>query len=108
MLAKITPQLIIALIKDDLINSKLVYSLSQIGLHSTDYQLHLSNTILQLMGFKNDQYGEQVFNLYLELSRKTMQINIVKSSGAFDDLAFEIFQVLYKKIPHTLVEKQSL
>jgi hypothetical protein len=107
MYTQVNPKLIISLIKDDLINSKLVNSLSQIGLNASDYHLHLSNTIFKLMGFNNDQRSDQVFALYLELSKKAIQINISESPAALDDLALEIFQMLPKKIPCLVAGKQA-
>jgi hypothetical protein len=89
--------LILALIKDDLINSKLIYGLSSIGINATNYHLYLSTTIFNLMGFKDDHYRGEVFALYLELSKKAMQINISERPIAFDALALEIFQMLHEK-----------
>ena len=89
--------IIISLIKDDLINSKLVNSLSTIGLNASDYHLHLSTTILRLMGFNNDSCRDEIFALYFELSKKAMPIHISELSVAFDNLAHEIYQKLKEK-----------
>jgi hypothetical protein len=99
MYIQINAKLIISLIKDDLINSKLVNSLSAIGLNASSYHLHLSTTIFQLMGYNNDNYRDEVFSLYLERSKKAMSINIAESPLAMNDLALEIFQLLNEKIP---------
>jgi hypothetical protein len=91
--------LIISLIRDDLINSKLVNSLNAIGLNASNYHLHLSTTIFQLMGYKDDHYRDEVFALYLQRSKKAMRIDITASSAALDELAMEIFQLVDKKNP---------
>jgi hypothetical protein len=99
MCTPINKALVISLIKDDLINSKLVNSLTAIGLNATDYHLHLSTTIFQLMGYKDDHYRDEVFALYFRRTKKAMRINIATSSAALDELAVEIFQLLDKKNP---------
>ncbi len=87
-------ELIISLVKDDLVNSKLVNSLSAAGLNASDYHLHLSDTILQLMGFSNDPYRDEVFALYLQLSKKVQHINIAESSTALAELSMEIYYLI--------------
>jgi len=59
--------LILALIKDDLINQKLINNFHDIGIDATDYHLHLGSTIFRLMGIplpaddtKYDEYMEFV------------------------------------------------
>lgn len=99
MFKQANKDLIISLIKDDLINSKLVNSLTAIGLNATGYHLHLSDTIFKLMGFTNDHYRDKIFALYLERSKKAMSIKIAESSANLDDLALEIFQLLNEKKP---------
>jgi hypothetical protein len=90
---------IISLIRDDLINSKLVCSLSAIGLNATDYHLHLSDTIFQLIGYNDDHYRDEIFALYVERGKKAMSINIAVSPSGLDELAREIFQLLHEKKP---------
>ena len=64
MKAKNKKKLIISLIKDDLINAKLVNRLNEIGLCADDYFLHLSDTIFKLMGFEDDEETETIYERY--------------------------------------------
>lgn len=84
-------RLILSLIKDDLINSKLVNSLNEIGLNADNYFLHLKDTIFILMGFDDDEESEEIFERYIELSKKTLCIDISKSHKSMDDLALQIY-----------------
>ncbi len=87
-------KLIVSLIKDDLINSKLVYSLTDIGLDATCYHLLLSNTIFELMGVKENTRADRLFEFYSCLTRKVRDIDISQSHKPLDNLATEIFQQL--------------
>jgi hypothetical protein len=92
--------LIISLIKDDLINSKLVYGLSAIGLNASDFHLHLSTIILQLMGFKDDAYGGQLYERYQQLAQKAKHLNIGEANNGLNDLAHEIYSLLMQHAPN--------
>lgn len=54
-------KLILSLIKDDLINVKLVNGLNEAGLNADNYYLHLSDTIFKLMGFGDDEEAETIY-----------------------------------------------
>lgn len=84
-------QLIISLIKDDLINTRLVNGLNAIGLMADDYLLHLSDTIFKLMGIPDDPRGEEIFEYYMDLLKKVEAVDVTESHAPLDDLALEIF-----------------
>jgi hypothetical protein len=89
--------LILALIKDDLINLKLIYSLNSFGLAADGYMLYTSTTIINLMKIKaTGLQWEQIHEGYLELTRKVMQIDIQESPRLLDALAEEIEEYLSK------------
>ncbi len=90
-------KLILSLIKDDLINTKLVNGLDALGLNAQDYLLHLSDTIFKLMGIKDDEKGEKLFEHYLDLKDNVRFIDGVKSHEAFDNLAIEIYNELIRQ-----------
>lgn len=96
-MAKHNKKLILSLIKDDLINTKLVNGLDAIGLNAQDYLLHLSDTIFKLMKIKDDEKGEKLFEHYLNLKDNVRFINDAKSHEAFDDLAHAIYVELSSK-----------
>jgi hypothetical protein len=87
-------ELIISLIKDDLVNSKLVNGLMDLGLDTSYYFLHLSETILKLMGFNDSTITDDIFNRYLQLTRKAKHINLSDYSHQLDELANEIYTEL--------------
>ena len=99
MKANAKKPLILSLIKDDLINSKLVNSLNDIGLNADDYLLNLSSTIFKLMGFAETRESEKVFEHYLDLTNKAKQLDIAKSRERFDALALEIYAELLLRKP---------
>lgn len=95
-MAKHNKKLILSLIKDDLINTKLVNGLDSLGLNAQDYLLHLSDTIFELMKIKNDGKGEKLFEHYLSLKDNVRFIDTAKSHEAFDNLAIAIYIELIK------------
>lgn len=84
-------ELIISLIKDDLVNDKLVNGLIEIGLNPGDYFLHLSEIIFKLIGFEDSMMTDEIFNHYLRFSQKAKHIDISNGSGQLERLANEIY-----------------
>ena len=93
-------KLILSLIKDDLINTKLVNGLDALGLNAQDYFLHLSDTIFKLMDIRDTKKGEKLFEHYLDLKDNVRFIDSVKSHEAFDDLALAIYIDLVSENPN--------
>jgi hypothetical protein len=91
MTSKKEKKLVISLIKDDLVNRKLLIGLDDLGLRPTDYYLNLSDTIFSLMGFSDDQSSERIFKHYLNLTEKAKFLNISESQTQLDILAQEIY-----------------
>jgi hypothetical protein len=87
-------ELILSLIKDDLINSKLVNSLNKLGLHADAYFLHLSESIFKMLGFTEGEASEQVFERYMQLAEEALEIDITYSNKAMDALALKIYTEL--------------
>jgi hypothetical protein len=92
-------KLVLSLIKDDLINSKLVNALCDAGLSAVDYYLHLSTTIFRLMGYRSDEHAEEIFSQYYILSQKVKQISIAEGHNTLDPLALELYDLLLQKTP---------
>ncbi len=67
---KKTKKLILSLIKDDLINSKLNIGLANLGLQPELYLLNLSDTIFVIMGIEDNKRNEALFEHYLDLRQK--------------------------------------
>ena len=98
MKTTINKSLIISLIKDDLIHAKLINGLMAIGLDATHFHLYLGETIMELMGFTDDRYGDRIFEVYLDLRKKVNSINLAGPPEALDNLSLEIFEALLKKV----------
>ena len=92
-------KLVLSLIKDDLINSKLVYSLNEIGLNADNYFLHLSDTIFNLLGYEDNKETEEIFKRYLQLSKHAMFVDLSQSDKPMDDLALQIYNELSARKP---------
>jgi hypothetical protein len=91
-------KLVLSLIKDDLINSKLVGTLNKIGLTADDYNLHTSSTIMNLMRISATPLRwEEIHDGYLDLTRKVLQIDIQESPSLIDVLSVEIYAYLKKQ-----------
>lgn len=87
-------KLIISLIKDDLINFKLVNGLNELGINANMYFINSSDTVFKLMGFENEKYDEVLFEHYIELSKKAIEIDISLSNEPLNDLCNEIYSEL--------------
>ena len=66
-------ELIISLIKDNLINTKLVLGLNNLGLNAGDYHLSLSNTILNVSGVT---ISDEKFEAYQDLFKQATEIDM--------------------------------
>ena len=84
--------LILSLIKDDLINAKLVHGLNELGLIADCYFLQLSNTVFKLMGFKDNEEADRVFEIYMDLSKQAMLVDISLSHKPMEALALKIYK----------------
>ena len=94
MTSKQRKNLILSLIKDDLINSKLIRGLNKAGLEATQYCLFLSETIFDLMGYGSSEREESVFEEYIRLTEQSENVDISKTTNTLDGLANEIYRFL--------------
>ena len=92
-------KIIVSLIKDDLINYKLVTGLNALGLNAQDYFQHLSETIFELMGFKDNSQTDDVFEEYLEQLKKAQTIDISNSREELELLSQTIYANLLLQLP---------
>lgn len=88
-------QLILSLIKDDLTNLKLVYSLNALGLAADHYTLHTGSTVINLMKINaSGLQWEHIHDGYLERTRKVISIDIQESPALLDVLVNELYVYL--------------
>jgi hypothetical protein len=97
-----TEQLIISLIKDDLIHSKLINGLSQLGLSAGDYHLHLSETIFNLMDIDGAEEDDKLLDYYIVLTSAAQNVDITDIAGrnaVLEKLAHSIYiELLQRKV----------
>jgi hypothetical protein len=95
-----TEQLIISLIKDDLINSKLVNGLNRLGLSAGDYHLNLSETIFNLMGINDVEDDDELLDYYIELTSIAQSVDLSDIAGRnaiLEKLARSIYSELLQR-----------
>jgi len=89
--------IIISLIKDHLINYKLVSNLSSIGLNADDYFLQLSHTIFTLMGLNQVPASDRLFDKFMEYSRAAIDMDFSRKDRSLDELSNLIYERLIAK-----------
>ena len=85
-------ELIITLIKDHLVNTRLIQGLQSLGFYSDSYHLHLSDLIFKLIGIGDEQ--EELFEVYLNWCTKISQTEVFKDAKLLEHYAEEIYAVL--------------
>lgn len=105
--------LLLSLIRDDLVNYKLVSQLQALGLDALDYYLDLSSTVFRLMGYPDSHQSDKVYEHYLRLAKQVRRIDLGTSRTALDALANELYTMLKAHAPAkggdlTLLNKRKL
>lgn len=91
-------KLILSLIKDDLINTKLISGLENLGIDASRYLLGISDAIFVMMGIDDNKQGEELLEYYLELRDKKVKKFNLKKYQTLDNVALEIYKEIIKKI----------
>ena len=90
-----TEKLVISLIKDDLINLRLVHGLNALGLDAENYYTNLSSTIFGLMGLQTyDERMVKILESYIDSGKRVLRIDIEDHRDEFDELAVDIYDSL--------------
>ena len=91
-------KLVLALIKDDLTNWKMILTFNQLGFEADEYALNASCTILKLMRIKSKGIKwEEIHNGYLELAEKVLEIDVLESPDLVNVLSQEIYTFLKRQ-----------
>lgn len=88
--------LIISLIKDNLVHTRLTKGLENLGFDIGNYHLQLNDTIFSLIGI--DDEHEEVFEEYLAMCEQTIEIEIFKYPELLDNIANSIYRVLIESV----------
>ncbi len=87
---------IISLIKDHLLNTRLMDGLSELGFYSDNYHLNLADSIFKLMGIKEGE--DELFEVYLNWCSKISKTDIFKNENTLIEYANEIYCVLSMEV----------
>jgi hypothetical protein len=85
-------EIIIRLIKDHLVNTRLINGLYDLGIYMDDYHLHLSDTIFKMMGIPDED--EELYLAYLDWCTKISKTEVLRDQQLLDGYAREIYAVL--------------
>lgn len=89
-------EIIIRLIKDHLVNTRLINGLYNLGIYLDDYHLHLSDTIFKMMGISDE--NEELYLVYLEWCTHISQTEVLRDQKLLDVYAREIYGVLKQEV----------
>lgn len=87
--------LLLALIKDHIIHSRLLNGLAATGADVSAFTLHISNTIFQLAGLFEDE-DESRYNYYLEMVERINHFPFDKWEEEAEPLTQEIYTEIVK------------
>lgn len=82
------------LIKQDLINWKMIHSLQKVQVRIDDYQLDISSIIFEIMDLENRKDVDEIFEKYVELSKPVLKLSPSQSNRKIDVLASKIYDYL--------------
>lgn len=86
--------IIINLIKQDLINWKMIHSLQKVQVRADDYQLDIGSIIFEMMNLEDRNDVDEIFEKYLELSKPVLKLSVSQSNRKIDVLASKIYDYL--------------
>lgn len=86
--------IIINLIKQDLINCKMINSLQKMQIRADDYQLDISSIIFEMMDLEDREDVDEIFEKYVELSKPILKLSASLSNRKIDVLASKIYDYL--------------
>ncbi len=86
--------IIINLIKQDLINWKMINSLQKMQVRADDYQLNIDSVIFEIMDLDNRENVDEIFEKYVEMSKPMLKLTIGQSNRKIDALAVKIYDYL--------------
>ena len=84
---------ILSLIECDILNSKLVYTLTGIGVDANDYLTDTSPVIFTLIGIKKENRTEELYRKYHDLIRQTEYLEL-RNNVEKARLALKIYNYL--------------
>lgn len=87
-------EIVINLIKQDLINWKMINLLQKMQIRADDYQLDIGYIIFEIMNLNNLENVDEIFDKYMELSRPVQKIKVDQQNRKINLLASKIYDYL--------------
>ncbi len=104
--------LILSLIKDDLILTQFITGLNKLGLDAGNYYLHLSQTIFNLMGFGDFKQEQKLYEDYFDFVEKASTVNLLEHPKQLNKIALEVYDKLMtekeKRKTHKIIKQPPL
>jgi hypothetical protein len=89
----------VSMILDDLIYTKLVMGLYRLNLQPDNYFIDIGDKVIKLMGFKDREQNEVVYNYYQRLLGRSKYISLEGGNAKMRELAEEIYEELKLQKP---------
>lgn len=84
--------IVINLIKQDLVNWKMIHLLQKMQVRADDYQLDIA--IFEIMDLNNIENVDEIFERYVEMSRPVLRLIFGQSNRKIDMLSSNIYDYL--------------
>ncbi len=88
---------IMTLIESDIVSSKLILTLQQIGIDATDYLIDTSTVVFIQMGIRKENRTEELYKKYFDLIRQVQYLDL-QVKGEKSRLASKIYGFLVGNI----------
>lgn len=88
---------ILVLIESDIVNSKLILTLQQIGIDASDYLIDTSTVVFIQMGIRKENRTEELYKKYFDLMRQVQYLDL-QVKGEKNRLALKIYGFLVGNI----------
>lgn len=88
-------EIALMLIRDDLVNTKLVDGLCNMDFNAESFYLNISSVVFRLVGIDiDDPKNESIYEQYLERCSTAIYVSLKESETSFENLANEIYLFL--------------
>lgn len=81
---------ILALIESDIVSSKLILTLQQIGIDASDYLTDISTVVFVQIGIRKENRTEELYKKYFDLIRQVQYLDL-QVKGEKNRLALKIY-----------------
>lgn len=86
--------IILALIKDDIVNTNLISGLRELGMDAGDYLLHIPEAVIQLMGFEDGPHTDKIYDAYFNLVHEMTPRSAIELKTVLDENAEKVYEAM--------------